>query len=137
MTDLHKFAAAMARAASIVLDGDLDWRVANDTNARSPHVMACAGQWLLENAKLDSKRLIVAGPLGTWGGGETPKCMPGQIPCFNPIVHLNFGDSTGVDSSNTDLMLTADGQFGLAKFAAKSVKLGAVRPEWFTVHSRK
>ena len=59
--DLLHFAQAMARAgaASIVLDGDLNWKQGTENNARAPHLMSCAGQWLLKHANLDPRRLVL------------------------------------------------------------------------------
>ena len=124
--DLLHFAQAMARAgaASIVLDGDLNWKQGTENNARTPHLMSCAGQWLLEYANLDPRRLVLAGPPGRWGGGDTPTCMPGETPCWNPIGLLHFGMSPSL----TNKMLTTEGQYELARVVARWVKLGALQP---------
>jgi hypothetical protein len=47
--DLVGFAWALARAgaASIVLDGAIEWQTPNDEFLRDPHLLACAGQWLM------------------------------------------------------------------------------------------
>lgn len=130
--DLLHFARAIARAgvSSIVLDGDLHWKQGTERNERAPHLMSCAGQWLLEHANLDSRQLILAGPPGRWGGGDTPACMPGERPCWNPnggVLHF------GASASLTNKMLTAEGQYELARTVARWVKVGALQPEWFAV----
>jgi hypothetical protein len=54
-TDLLRFAWAMARAgaASIVLDGVIDWQSGpNDESIRQPEFQFCAGQWLFQNLSL-------------------------------------------------------------------------------------
>jgi len=102
--DLARFAEGLARAgaASIVLDGTIEWETENDQQKSDPHLMACAGQWLLLNAHLDRRRLGVAGPQTGWGGGYTPVCQAGESPCFHPTVWLNFGQTTPAEFTNTD-----------------------------------
>lgn len=133
--DLLHFAQAMARAgaASIVLDGDLNWKQGNSDNRRAPHLMACAGQWLLKHANLDPRRLVLGGPSGEWGGGDTPNCLPGEIPCWSDIGWLNFGIPG--QPTVTNKMLTTEGQYELARAVARWVKLGTLQPEWFAVNS--
>jgi hypothetical protein len=130
--DLLRFAYALARAgaAAIVLDGTMAWDQPNNTNQRSPHLLACAGQWLLLHASIDRHRLAEAGYLGQWGGGETPACMPGEVPCWNGIVYLNFGESPYSESSNTKRMLTRAGQLDFAEFASRHLGLAAIQPQW-------
>jgi hypothetical protein len=137
-TDLLRFALALARAgaASIVLDGTIEWQVPNDNAKREPHVMACAGQWLLLNEKLDTKHLAIAGAIGNWGGGDTPFCLTGERPCWHAIAWLNFGQTSFYDWSNTDLMLTLRGQLRMARFAQQHLRLAEVKPEWLVSSSR-
>jgi len=138
-TDLLRFAMALARAgaASIVLDGTIEWQQPNDNAKRPPHVMACAGQWLLLNERLDTKRLAVAGAIGDWGGGDTPLCLPGERPCWAGIViWLNFGQTWQYDWSNTDAMLTLKGQLRMARFAQQHLHLAEVKPEWLVPGAR-
>ena len=68
--DLLRFAWALAQAgaASIVLDGVLQRQTPNDESKPPPHLMACAGQWLILHAKLDSSRLALLVP--TESGAE-------------------------------------------------------------------
>jgi hypothetical protein len=133
--DLLRFAYALARAgaASIVLDGTESWSQSSDASAdnqRSPHLLACAGQWLLTNAPLDNGRLGVAGNLGGRGGGDAPACMPGEVPCWTGIAYLNFGESPSHESGNTKLMFTRDGQLKFANFARRWLGLAQIQPSW-------
>ena len=131
--DLRQFAWVLARAgsASIILDGTIDWQVSNDDSERSPHVMACAGQWLLLHASLDLQRLGLAGPDRLWGGGDTPHCMTGETPCWRGRVWLNFGQTSPAEFRNTERMLTREGQQEMAEFAVRVLSLKELRPEWF------
>jgi hypothetical protein len=131
--DLTRFALALARAgaSSIILDGTIEWLAPNDDSWRSPHQMACAGQWLLLNVKLDRERLAVAGTHGKWGGGDTPICLPGERPCFDGHTWINFGQASSAESHNTDFMLTPEGRLKMARFAQKLLHLGELKPEWF------
>jgi len=131
--DLRQFAWALARAgaASIVLDGTIDWQSPNDDFGRPPHLMACAAQWLLLHAKVDRRRLARAGPAGHWGGGDTPFCLPGEEPCWHPALWLNFGQTSPAECHNTERMLKPEGQLSLAQFAQSHLRLKEVRPEWF------
>lgn len=133
-TDLRRFALALARAgaASIVLDGTIDWQIPNNGSGRAPHLLACAGQWLLLHAKLDRQRLANAGPRGGWGGGETPFCQEGESPCWPPGPWLNFGETSAAEFRNTEDMLTLQGQLRIARFAQEQLKLKEIKPEWLT-----
>ncbi len=131
-TDLVQFAHALARAgaASIVVDGTIQWLTPNDDSKPSPHLLDCAGEWLLANANLDAKRLASAGPLGGWGGGTTPNCMAGETLCWHPRTWLNFGQATPAEYLNTEKMLTVEGELRMAHFIQRDFKLGDIRPEW-------
>jgi hypothetical protein len=96
--------------ASITLDGVIEWESANDKYVRSPHLMACAGQWLLQHVPLNRKKLAIAGPIGQWGYLDTPRCMPGESPCWQGGCLMNFGDAAPADAWNTDFMLTEAGR---------------------------
>ncbi len=133
--DLLRFAYALARAgsAALVLDGTMSWNQPNDTsidNQRSPHLLGCAGQWLLTNASLDPQRLGAAGYLGQWGGGETPGCMPGEDPCWTGIAYLNFGENPYYETGNTERMFTRAGQMEFANSARRWLGLKQIQPEW-------
>ncbi len=130
--DLLRFAYALARAgaASIVLDGTMSWGEPGLDFRRSPHLEACAGQWLLTHASLDTRRLAVAGNLGQWGSGTTPACLPGEDPCWVGHVYINFGESLNYETGNTKGMLTLEGQSHLADFASRHLGLAKVQPQW-------
>lgn len=132
--DLLRFAYALARAGatSIVLDGTMSWEQASGANNRlpSPHLLACAGQWLLTNAPLDARRLALAGNMGQWGVGTTPACLPGEIPCWTSVVYLNFGENPLRETPNTKLMFTRPGQMEFANFARRHLGLKPIQPQW-------
>lgn len=130
--DLTRMALALARAgaASIVLDGSIEWVRPNDDSRRPAHVMACAGQWLLLNANLDVHRLGTAGTLG-WGGGDTPHCLQGERPCWHPSLAITFGQTSNVEFWNTNALLTINGQLHSARFVQQVFHLVEVKPEWF------
>lgn len=133
--DLLRFAYALARAgsASIVLDGEMSWVQPMGTSAanqRSPHLLACAGQWLLTNASLDTQRLAVAGYMGHWGAGTTPVCLPGEDPCWNGILYLNFGESASHETANAKRMFNREGQLEFANFARRNLGLAEIQPAW-------
>jgi hypothetical protein len=131
-TDLRRFALALARAgaASIVLDGNIEWQTPNDEAKREPHVLACAAQWLLLNARLDGERLAIAGTTTGWGGENVAICLEGKRPCWHAHLSLNFGQTSPADWYNTDAMLTPEGQLYMARFAQRYLHLAEVKPEW-------
>lgn len=132
--DLARFAMGLARAgaAVIVLDGSINWNPPNDDAERSPHVWACAGQWLLLHARLDINRLAEAGPKRHWGGGDTPLCMEGESPCWHGVGWLNFGQTTDAEYQNTENMLRF-GCSGMASAAQRWLKLRSVEGKWLNV----
>lgn len=105
----------------------------NDNNERAPHLMSCAGQWLLRYGNLDPQRLVWAGPHFHSGGDDTPWCLPGETPCWHSSAWLNHGQSSAAEWINTDRMLTAKGQYQLAEHVGHWVKLWTLKPEWFTL----
>ena len=138
-TDLLRFAFALARAgaASIVLDGVINWQSgANDDSIRSPEYQFCAGQWLFQNLILDLTRTAEAGnqKLG-WIDNDVNRCgveESGRAPCWPGGAWLDFGQTGQAESRNTDEMLTLKGQIRMAQFAQKHLKLREVKPEWLT-----
>jgi hypothetical protein len=132
--DLLRFAMALARAgaASIVLDGSINWNPPNDDSARSPHLWACSGQWLLVHVNLDRDRLAQAGPNLHWGGGDTPLCMVGESPCWTGGPWLNFGQTSAAEFRNTEKMLRV-GCATMASFAQRVLRLRPVEPKWLGV----
>jgi hypothetical protein len=133
--NLLLFALALARAgaASIVLDGTIDWQLPNDEAIRPPEFQFCAGQWLLQHVNIDVTRTADAGnhkvgwiendvsPCGLGPGG--PRCWPGGL-------WLDFGQAGQAESRNTDAMLTLQGQLWMAQVAQKQLKLKEIKPEW-------
>jgi hypothetical protein len=136
--DLRRFAWALARAgaASIVLDGVINWQSGpNDDSIRPPEFQFCAGQWLLQNVRLDLTRTADAGnqKLG-WVDNGVSRCgveRSVEARCWPGGVWLDFGQ-TGEAARNTDLMLTLKGQMAMAYGVQKHLKLKEVKPEWLT-----
>jgi hypothetical protein len=137
-TDLRRFAFALARAgaASIVLDGVINWESGpNDESIRPPEFQFCAGQWLFQNLSLDLTRTAEAGnQKWGWIDNEVSRCgveRSGKARCWPAGVWLDFGQIGQAESRNTDEMLTP-GQIFVARFARKQLRLKEVRPEWLT-----
>ena len=130
-TDLLRFAWAMARAgaASIVLDGVINWQSGpNDDSIRSPEFQFCAGQWLFQHLSLDLTRTADAGnqklrssQCGVERSGKT-RCWPGGY-------WLDFGQ---IGARNTDEMLTLNGQMAMAQGLQLHLKLKDIKPDWLT-----
>ena len=137
-TDLLRFAWALARAgaASIVLDGTIDWLSPNDESIRPPEFQFCAGQWLFQHVNLDPTRAVDAGnrKIG-WRDNDVTNCgleLSGKARCWPGGMWLDFGQTGQAESHNTDLMLTLEGQLWMARFAQKYLMLNEVKPEWLT-----
>ena len=136
-TDLLRFAWALARAgaASIVLDGAIDWQSPNDESIRPPEFQFCAGQWLLQHVNLDLTRAADAGnhKVG-WIDNDVSHCglETGKARCWPGGLWLDFGQTGQAESRNTDDMLTLEGQLRMAHFAQRHLKLKEVNPEWLT-----
>jgi hypothetical protein len=138
-TDLLRFAWALARAgaASIVLDGAIDWQSGpNDDSIRPPEFQFCAGQWLLQHVNIDLTRAADAGnhKVG-WIDNDVSPCgigRSGQARCWPGGYWLDFGQIGQAESRNTDGMLTLKGQMFMAQAAQKYLKLKEVQPEWLT-----
>lgn len=134
-TDLLPFARAMGRAgaASIMIDGTIDWRTPNDDSKRPWAAMRCAALWLAANANLDRKRLALGGPVTEM---LEPFCpVLGEETCVGTAwFNFNFGSTTvphGI--SITDMMRTPQGLLRLAEmpegFHLKPVKLEWLMPD--------
>lgn len=138
-TDLLRFAWAMARAgaASIVLDGAINWQSgANDDSIRPPEFQFCAGQWLFQNLSLDIARAADAGnqKLG-WIDNDVSRCgveESGKARCWPGGYWLDFGQTGDAESRNTDEMLTLKGQMAMAQGLQKHLKLREIKLEWLT-----
>jgi hypothetical protein len=136
-TDLLRFAWALARAgaASIVLDGVINWQLGpNDDSIRPPEFQFCAGQWLFQNLSLDLTRTADAGTqkLG-WIDNRVSRCgveRSGKAQCWPGSYWLDFGQTGEAESRNTDEMLTLKGQMFMAQVAQKRLKLKEIKPEW-------
>jgi hypothetical protein len=138
-TDLLRFAWALARAgaASIVLDGAIDWQSPNDESIRPPEFQFCAGQWLLQHVNIDLTRAADAGNhMVGWIDNDVSPCgvevESGRAPCWPGGFWLDFGQIGDAESRNTDEMLTLKGQMFMARAAQKRLKLKEVQPEWLT-----
>jgi hypothetical protein len=136
--DLLRFAWVLARAgaASIVLDGTIDWLSPNDESIRSPEFQFCAGQWLLQHVNLDPMRAADAGnrKIG-WRDNDVTNCgleLSSKTRCWPGGMWLDFGQTGEAESHNTDRMLTFEGQLWMARVAQKYLKLKEVMPEWLT-----
>jgi len=137
-TDLLRFAWALARAgaASIVLDGTIDWLSPNDESIRPPEFQFCAGQWLFQHVNLDPTRAVDAGnrKIG-WRDNDVTNCgleLSGKARCWPGGMSMGYGQIGQAESHNTDLMLTLEGQMRMAQFAQKHLKLKEVKAEWLT-----
>lgn len=138
-TDLLRFAWAMARAgaASIVLDGVINWQSGpNDDSIRSPEFQFCAAQWLFQNLSLDLARTADAGnqKLG-WIDNDVNRCgveRSGKARCWPSNYWLDFGQIGDAESRNTDEMLTLKGQMSMAQGLQKHLKLKELKLEWLT-----
>lgn len=136
--DLLRFAWALARAgaASIVLDGAINWQSGpNDDSIRPPEFQFCAAQWLLQHLSLDLTRTSDAGnqQLG-WVDNDVSRCgveRSVRARCWPGGVWLDFGQ-TGEAARNTDEMLTLNGQMAMAYGVQKHLKLKQVKREWLT-----
>jgi hypothetical protein len=137
-TDLLRLAWALARAgaASIVLDGTIEWQWPNDDSIRPPEFQFCAGQWLMEHVNLDLTRTAEAGNhrIG-WIENDVSHCgleMSGEAQCWPGGMWLDFGQIGDAESRNTGDMLTIPGQMQMAQFAQKQLRLKEINPDWLT-----
>jgi hypothetical protein len=131
--DLPRFARglALAGAASIVLDGTIEWETPNDNSKQPYHLMACASHWLLENVDVDRQRLAQAGP-GAWVGTGGYYCVEAEpLPCYHSQAILNFGETSNAEFRNTERMLTRAGRLEMAQWTQRELNLKEINPEWF------
>jgi hypothetical protein len=131
-TDLLRFARglALAGAASIVLDGTIEWETPNDDSKQPYHLVACAEHWLLQNGKVDRDRLALAGP-GAWVGSGGYFCLEGESPCYGGRAILIFGETTNSEFRNTEKMLTPEGRLEMARWMQHQLELKEINPVWF------
>ena len=130
--DLLRFARglALAGAASIVLDGTIEWETPNNNSKQAYHLTACAGNWLLQNADLDRQRLANAGP-GAWVGSGGYYCLKGEWHCYHIHAGLLFGLTPEGEFRNTEAMLTSQGRLQMARWMQRELNLKEINPEWF------
>lgn len=129
-TDLRSFAMAMARAgaASIMLDGTIDWHTPNDDAKRPWTEVACAAQWLMANANLDLDRVAIGGPIQSGGDPFCPLGL-GTQPCGQSVFYINFGWTGPNEAHYTDLMKTPQGQLQMTR-VPEGFRLKPVQLEW-------
>jgi hypothetical protein len=124
-------ALAMAGAASIVLDGTVEWEPPSDNSKQSYHQNRCAGYWLLSNVNISGRRLSEAGP-GAWVGSCGYNCLQGESSCWGPGPALNFGLTSDSEYRNTQAMLTPEGRLQMARWVQHELHLGKMNSEWFS-----
>jgi hypothetical protein len=131
-TDLLRFARGLARAgaASIVLDGTVEWETPNDDSKQPYHLVACAEHWLLQNGNADRDRLAQAGP-GAWVGSGGYYCLVGKYPCYHSRAILPFGETSDTEFRNTEKMLTREGRLEMAQWMQRHLELKEINPAWF------
>jgi len=132
VTDLRPFARALARAgaASIMLDGTIDWRTANDDSKRPWVEFNCAAQWLMASANLDPERLAIGGPIKF--GHESPFCpSEGKRPC-DPWIYVNYGWNEPNSVRATELMKTPQSQLQITHLVTESFHLNDVPLAWLS-----
>jgi len=137
-SDLLAFARGLARAgaASILLDGAIEWQSPNDDSIRPEEFRFCAGQWLFQNLNLDLHRLADA---GNFRGGWLPDGLnfcgidyeSGRAACWPGGVSVGFGQISPAESKNTDEMLKPDGVLFTARWIQRELKLREINPQWF------
>ena len=120
--DVLRFAWALARAgaASIILDGTLEWQVPNDNSGPAQALITCAGEWLLLNASLDKQRLAAAVPDRLWNWDRSSLCEVGESPCWFPRGGITLGSAR----------MTPASQLDAARFLQRLLQLKEVQPEW-------
>jgi hypothetical protein len=141
--NLASFAWALAKAgaAAIVIDGTIQWQSPINESVPDPHMLACAGRWLVIHARLvpvrsERWRAVFVGTLGRWGGGNTPFCREGQ-PCFRSSCILGLGTVGPAEWTNTDRILTSRGQLDLARWVQTHLNLNEIKPEWLAAISQQ
>ena len=130
LTDLLPFARAMARvgAASIMIDGTIDWRTPNDDSKRPWQEVSCVAQWLTANANLDGQRLAFGGPITEGGDPFCP--LLGAEPCAGQVwFAFPFGWNSPRGTYLTELMKTPQGLLRLTEMP-EGFHLKPVKLEW-------
>jgi len=131
LTDLLPFARALARAgaASIMIDGTIDWHTPNDDFKRPWKEYNCAAQWLMANANLDRERLAIGGPI-KFENEPSPFC-PSQSkdPC-QPWIYVNYGFDDPNAIRATKLMKTPQSQLHITAGLTSDFHLNEVQLAW-------
>jgi len=130
--DLVRFARALAMsgAASIVLDGMVEWETPNDSSKQPYHLTRCAGYWLLSNVNIAGRRLSQAGP-GVWVGNGGYYCLEGEGMCWGPGPSINFGLTSDAEYRNAQAMLTPEGRLRTAQWLQHQLHLRRMKADWF------
>jgi len=132
-TNLLPFARALARAgaASIVLDGTVDWHTPNDDSKRPWRQVRCELQWLIANANLDLESLAIGGPIVLNADSYEPVCpATSGRPCYEPWIYVNFGWNSPVELRTTEWMKTPRGQLQMTPLVTGSFHLQDVQLSW-------
>jgi hypothetical protein len=130
LTDLRPFARALARAgaASIMIDGSIDWHTPNDDFKRPWTEFNCAAQWLMANANLDPERLAIGGPIKF--GQELPFCPSETERTCDPWIYVNYGFDDPRAVRATELMKTPQSQLHITSLVTGSFRLKDVQLAW-------
>ncbi len=132
LTDLHPFARALARAgaASIMLDGTIDWHTPNDDFKRPWAEFNCAAKWLMANVNLDPERLAVGGPIKF--GHELPFCPSESERTCDPWIYVNYGFDDPMAVRATKLMKTPQSQLEMTHLVTYHFHLKDVEVAWLS-----
>jgi len=136
-TDLLHFARALARAgaASIILDGTIEWLTPNDDSIRPTVFRFCAGQWLFQHVNLDLHRLANAGNFKVgWIPNGLSQCGiddSGKAQCWPGGFGDGFGQTSPAELRNTNSFLRPEGVLFHARSLQKQLKLKELDPAWF------
>ncbi|HYM78413.1 MAG TPA: hypothetical protein VE377_20735 [Candidatus Dormibacteraeota bacterium] len=130
LTDLRPFARALARAgaASIMLDGTIDWHTPNDDFKRPWAEFNCAAKWLMASANLDPERLAIGGPIQF--GHELPFCPSETERTCDPWIYVNYGWDDPMAIRATKLMKTPHSQLHVTNMVTGGFHLKDVELAW-------
>ena len=130
LTDLRPFARALARAgaASIMLDGTIDWHAPNDDFKRPWVEFNCAAKWLMATANLDPERLAIGGPIQF--GHELPFCPSETERKCDTGIYVNYGWNEPMEVRTTEWMKTPQGQLKMTPLVTGSFHLKDVQLSW-------
>lgn len=131
LTDLRPFARALARAgaASIMIDGTIDWHTPNDDFKRPWKEYNCAAHWLMANANLDRERLAIGGPI-KFEDEPSPFCPSQSERSCAPWVYVNYGFDDPMAVRATKLMKTPQDQLHVTALVTNNFHLNEVQLLW-------